>query len=89
MSLRKTATIEEPHATYMSEDRQWTWKILKVNQPAKSPTEQFSTWFVAAKSPMTFGSWEYGDTYALDVTRYGYWQSGTDEFEEYLEKHRG
>ena len=89
MSLRKTATIEAPHATYKSEDGTWTWKILKVNQPSKSPDAQYSTWFVAAKSPFTYGSYEMGDTYSKDVLKYGYWQSGTDEFEEYLRKHDG
>jgi len=89
MGLRKTATIEAPYATYKSEDGTWIWKVLKVNQPGKSPDAQFSTWMVAAQSPATFGGWDYGDTYSKDVLRYGYWQSGTDEFEEYLRKHDG
>ena len=28
-------------------------------------------WFVAAKSPFTYGSWEYGDTYIKDIKEFG------------------
>jgi hypothetical protein len=83
MSLRKTANMATPHATYVAGT--WTWKVLKVNQPKKSPhREQYATWFVAAKSPNTFGSWEMGDTYAQEVIRFGQLESATDEFREYI-----
>lgn len=87
MSLRKTATQDAPHATF--EAGSWVWKVLKVNQPAKSPRERFSTWMVAAKSEFTFGSYEMGDTYAHEVLRFGALTQSTPEFDEYMEKHRG
>lgn len=86
MSLRKTADLETAHATYTAGS--FTWKILKVNAPAKSPWAQYSTWLVAAKSDMTFGSYEYGDTYTQDVLQFGTLVEATDEFKAYLEKHK-
>lgn len=85
MSLRKTADLDTPHATYTADE--WTWKILKVNAPKKSPHEQYSTWLVAAKSPNTFGSWEYGDTYCYDVMKHANLESSTEEFDAYLQEH--
>ena len=86
MSLRKIATQEAPHATYVAGD--WTWKVLKVNAPKKSPRSPYATWFVTVKSPNTFGTWEMGDSYAINVLRYGTLQSSTAEFDEYMENHR-
>jgi hypothetical protein len=82
MSLRKTADMATPHAVYRAGD--WEWKVLKVNAPKKGPHADYATWFVAAKSPMTFGSWEMGDTYAAEVLRFGTLVEATDEFKEYL-----
>ena len=31
----------------------------------------YARWYCAVKSPMTHGSWEYGDVYVNDVKRYG------------------
>jgi len=84
MSLRKTAPIGAPHATYVNEHAGWTWKVLKVNAPAKGTQAAYATWFVAAKSPMTYGSFEMGDTYIKDVMEYGVLESATDEFLAYL-----
>ena len=82
MSLIKTAKIESPHSTYSCGDL--TLAVLRVNAPAKGPTTEYATWLVSAKSPLTYGIWEYGDTYIADVLRYGTLESATDEFLEYL-----
>lgn len=84
MSLRKTAKIGTPYAIYVGGS--FTWVVLKVNAPSKKP-EGYATWFVAAKSPYTSGSWEYGDTYAVDVLSHGSLVDATPEFSEYLSKH--
>jgi len=82
MSLKKTAELESPHATYVSGD--WEWRVLKVNAPKQRP-EWYATWLVAAKSPNTFGSWEYGDTYAKDILNYATTRTqATDEFLAYI-----
>ncbi len=85
MSLRKTATKEAPHATYKAGD--WTWLVLKVNAPKKSPRSPYATWLVAAQSANTFGGWDMGDTYAIEVLRYGVLVSSTLEFTDYMEEH--
>jgi hypothetical protein len=35
------------------------------NKEAANP---YARWFVAVKSPDTYGSWEYGDTYVSEIT---------------------
>ena len=86
VSLRKTAEMKAPHATYKAGG--WEWRVLKVNQPSKAPGAPYSTWMVAARSPMTFGSWEMGDTYSIEVLRFGELVEATDEFRAYLLKHK-
>lgn len=49
---------------------QWEWRVLKTYKLAANE-EQFSRWFVAAKSPHTHGEFELGDTYAGDVKNFG------------------
>jgi hypothetical protein len=84
MSLKKTATIEDPHATFVNKASGWTWKILKVYRKASSDRgDAYARWFLAAKSPYTFGEYEMGDTYITDVTSHGVLESATDEFKEY------
>jgi len=85
MSLRKTADKETPHATYTAGE--WTWKILKVNQPKKSPHDRYSTWMVAAQSPATYGGWDMGDTYCHEVINFANLESSTEEFDAYLQEH--
>lgn len=82
MSLRKSATQDAPHATFEAGD--WTWKVLKVNQPAKGPHGDYATWFVAAQSPHTFGGWDLGDTYAAEVLKFARLVDATDEFRAYM-----
>jgi hypothetical protein len=42
---------------------------------------------VAAQSPHTFGGWDMGDTYAIEVLRYGSLDQCTPEFAEYCREH--
>ena len=85
-TLRKTAKLEAPYAVFKNEFAGWEWRVLKVNQPKRSPydPEGYATWFVAAKSPMTYGSWEYGDTYAAEILRFGNIADATPEFQAYI-----
>lgn len=49
----------------------WEWRVLKKwqspNNEAKNP---YARWFCAVKSPFTYDSFEYGDTYIKDITPY-------------------
>jgi len=47
-----------------------TCHVLKTYKMVKNE-DTYARWFVAAKSDATFGSFELGDTYALEVKRYG------------------
>lgn len=82
MGLRKMATKEAPHAVYTYGD--WTWSVLKVNQPSKTTNTPWVTWFCLVVTPMTGPGGDLGDTYVADVLNYGTLASCTDEFKKYL-----
>ena len=81
----KTRDVSEPYATFKN-SRGWEWRVLKTYQSVKKERDnQYARWFVAAKSPLTYDSWEYGDTYVREVENYGHLTSATSEWlEEYL-----
>lgn len=64
----KSRKTENPYAIYRAGDM--TWHVLKTYKQVKNE-DAYARWFVAAKSDATFGSFELGDTYALEVKRYG------------------
>lgn len=85
MSLKKTAELGSPHATFVNHRAGWTWKVLKVYCSAKSDrVDEYARWLLAVKSPHTFGDFEHGDTYIKDVLGFGTLESCTDEFREYF-----
>jgi hypothetical protein len=64
----KTRDVEHPYEIWQSADGTWEWRVLKKYQlEAREATNPYARWFCAVKSPFTFGSWEYGDTYVKDV----------------------
>ena len=64
----KTRDVNDPYEIWKSGD--WEWRVLKKYQrPDKAADNPHARWFVAAKSPYTHGSWEYGDTYVSDIVR--------------------
>ncbi len=72
MSLRKTATIDAPHATFKG----WgafgesEYRILKTyKKPESEAKDPYARWMVAVKTEATFGSFDIGDTYISDVIR--------------------
>jgi hypothetical protein len=65
----KTRPIENPYAIYEG-PAGFEWRVLKTYKLAKNE-DMYSRWMVAAKSDATFGSFEMGDTYAIEVKRYG------------------
>ena len=67
----KSRPVDAPYAIYAS-DRGWTWHICKTYKaPENEAKDQYARWFVWAKSPHTFGSFEGGDTYRRDVVQLG------------------
>jgi hypothetical protein len=65
--LGKSRDVENPYATFMAGD--FEIRVLKTYKIAKNENgDQYARWYTVAKSPMTYGSWEYGDTYRKEVT---------------------
>ena len=66
--MNKTRPVENPYEVWKSPNGEWEWRVLKKWQkPSKEKNNPFARWFCAVKSPSTFGSWEYGATYAREV----------------------
>lgn len=64
----KTKDVNEPYEIWKSMDGSWEWRVLKKYQaPHKEKSNEYARWFCAVKSPMTYGRWEYGDTYIADI----------------------
>jgi len=68
----KSTKIDNAYATYRVENPHngmyFVWKILKTYQAkGNEDKNKHARWFVACKSPMTHGSWDYGDTYIKDI----------------------
>ena len=61
----KTRKVESPYAVYTAPG--WEWRVLKAY--SADDDKQYARWFCAVKSPFTYGSWEYGDTYVTEVRR--------------------
>lgn len=67
----KSRKTDAPYAIYQGPGG-WEWRVLKTyKQPANEAKDAYARWFVAAKSPHTYGEFEMGDTYATEVLRYG------------------
>lgn len=64
--LGKTRKIDDPYAVFEHPMAGWKWKVLKTYQLPKNE-KQYARWFVAASSPHTHGSDEYGDTYLAEL----------------------
>jgi hypothetical protein len=61
----KERKVENPYEIWVSFDGSWEWRVLKKWQV--DDNKQYARWFCAVKSPFTYGSYEYGDTYVSDI----------------------
>lgn len=76
---RKT---DNPYAVYKFRD--FTWHVLKTYQhPDKEKDNEYARWLVAAKSNMTYGSFEMGDAYVNEILQFGKLVEATDEWRQY------
>jgi len=55
--------------------------LKKYQKPELEATNPYARWLCAVSSPMTYGSYDIGDTYVKDVKGYAYLIS-TDYDEE-------
>ena len=62
----KTVKVEDAYEVYVLGD--WEWRVLKHYQSTEKEMENpYARLFCAVKSPMTYGSYEYGDVYWKDI----------------------
>lgn len=67
----RTRKVTDPYEIWQSPDGSWEWRVLKKWQsPDNEKNNPYARWYCAVKSPMTYGDWEYGDTYVKDVVTY-------------------
>jgi len=67
----KTVDVESPYEIWKSADGSWEWRVLKKYQnPEKEAENPYARWYTAVRSPYTYESWEYGDSYVSDITKY-------------------
>ena len=78
MSLKKTATIEKPHATFegIGPLGPCVMHVLKTyKNPSSELKDVYAAWFIAVKTEYTFGTFEYGDRYKSEcfdeIVRFG------------------
>ena len=63
--------VDDPYEVWVG-PAGFQWNVLKKYQkPENEAKNPYARWFVAAKSDMTDGRWEYGDTYISDITEMG------------------
>ena len=68
----KTRDVEDPYEIWAHDMSGFEWRVLKKYQNAENEAKnEYARWFCAVKSPMTWGSWEYGDVYVKDIKDMG------------------
>jgi hypothetical protein len=63
----KTMPVDKPYEIWANYSG-WEWRVLKKWQA--DDDKPYARWFCAVKSPMTYGEWEYGDTYVSEIKQY-------------------
>ena len=66
---KKSRDVDNPYMTFKGNG--FEWRVLKRYQfPKHEAKNNYARWYCAVRSPMTYGSWEYGDTYISDIRNY-------------------
>ncbi len=64
--LGKSRKTDAPYMIFVSGD--WEYRVLKTYKTRESELKDpYSRWFLATKSPHTYGQFELGDGYVKDV----------------------
>jgi len=64
----KTRKVEDPYEIWEGSNG-FEYRVLKKYQSEeKEKANPYARWFLATKSPYTYGSFELGDGYVKDVT---------------------
>jgi len=83
MSLKKTVSVESPHAVFSGfGNANWEWHVLKTYKtPANEAKDPYARWFCLVKSPF-IPEGELGDVYVCDITYNATLKTCTDEWKE-------
>lgn len=71
--LGKSRKTDNPYAIFKGNGPfgETEMRLLKTYQvPSNEDKNQYARWFVATKTPMTYGSFDMGDSY-IDAATYG------------------
>ena len=83
----KTVKVNSPYAIYKNESTNFEYRVLKTYQSKdKESKNEYARWYVASRSPYTYGSWEYGDIYVKDVINFHNLIDSKDEWKNEYEK---
>ena len=64
----KMRPLENPYEIWTSRDGQWEWRVLRKYQAQdKEGKNEYARWLCGVKSPFTYGEFEIGDSYVIDV----------------------
>ena len=67
----KTRKLDNPYEVW-SGPSGFEWRVLKKYQATENEAKNpYARWYCAVKSDMTYGEFEYGDTYVSDIKSYG------------------
>ena len=79
----KTVKVDSPYAIYKNDITNFEHRVLKTYQTKENESKNpYARWYVASRSPYTYGSWEYGDIYVKDVVDYHELIASTDEWKK-------
>ncbi len=82
----KTVKVDSPYAIYKNDRTNFEHRVLKTYQSKdKESKNEYARWYVASRSPYTYGSWEYGDIYVKDVISFHNLIASTDEWKKEYE----
>jgi len=85
--IGKRAAVGDPWASFQHVRADWEWRILKAyKQGDTSRKDRYARFHCAVMSPHTFGSWELGDVYVVDLIHAQGIQlmTHTPQFDEWL-----
>jgi len=64
----KSRKVDNPYEIWTHDAAGFEWRVLKKYQNVENEAKnEYARWFCAVKSPMTWGSWEYGDVYVKEI----------------------
>ena len=62
---------DNPYEIWVIPHTEWEFRVLKKYQsPENEAKNQYARWYMATKSPYTYGAFELGDGYAREVKQH-------------------